>query len=444
MSHESDNVRTQEADCRELCEGRGWEVAGVWVDDGVSAYRGRRVRRGYREMMAAIEAGGIGAVVAYNVDRLQRSNRDFAEFVDICTARRVVVATPSGDVDTTTADGRHYLHGLGAAAEHQSARQSERLRRKHREIAANGGWSGGGKRAYGFEADGVTVREAEAAVVRELARRALAGESINGLTQDLNARGIPAAGGGRWRRHVVKALLRSARISGQREYQKALTAAQWPAIITSAETERLRALLVNGVSRRARSHLLSGVLHCGACGTSMGSAVSHGYPRYLCRRDEGGCGKVGIAAVPLERDIAEALFRFVDNADLASLITRSGEVETEAQAVAEELAKLEHEAQETADLAAAGRIRPQDFARYSVGVEDRQRTLRVRLANVTTKGALDAYAGRPGVLRAAWGTLTLDQRRAALAAAFGRLTVAPVAGRTGGAGAYSFARVTIG
>ena len=116
MSHESDNVRTQEADCRELCEGRGWEVAGVWVDDGVSAYRGRRLRRGYREMMAAIEAGGIGAVVVSNVDRLERSNRDFAEFVDICTSHHIDVVTPSGSTDTTTADGRYYLHGLGQAA----------------------------------------------------------------------------------------------------------------------------------------------------------------------------------------------------------------------------------------------------------------------------------------------------------------------------------------
>ena len=133
MSHESDNVKVQEADCQELVERRGWEVSGVYIDDGVSAYRGRRVRQAYRQMMADLQAGSFGAIVVYNVDRLQRSNREFAEFVDACEQRRIHLVTPTGDVDTTTADGRLYLHNLGAAAEHQSARASERLRRKHRQ-----------------------------------------------------------------------------------------------------------------------------------------------------------------------------------------------------------------------------------------------------------------------------------------------------------------------
>ena len=42
------------------------------------------------------------------------------------------------------------------------------------------------------------VREAEAEVIRELARRLLEGETVQSMADDLNARGITTTRGGRW------------------------------------------------------------------------------------------------------------------------------------------------------------------------------------------------------------------------------------------------------
>jgi DNA invertase Pin-like site-specific DNA recombinase len=420
MSHESDNVKVQEADCRELVERRGWEVSGVYVDDGVSAYRGRRVRRAYRELMADLQAGSFAAIAVYNVDRLQRSNREFAEFVDACEQRRIHLVTPTGDVDTTTADGRLYLHNLGAAAEHQSARASERLRRKHRQIAEEGRWSGGGKRAYGFEKDGVTIRESEAAVIREFALRALAGESLLGMVTDLNRRGIPAAGGGEWRRHVLKALLRSARISGQREHLGVLSPAVWLAIVSPADTLRLRELLRDG-SPRTRRTLLTGLLRCGRCGRRMGSRPDGGRRAYACRKEEDGCGGVSVVADWVEERVTGALLYALDHNGLrAAEQPPTGQEE----AILRDLEEARGRLTEVGELHAQGAVSTAAWLAAVGPLERRIEEGERGLASIERHSAIQTFGD--GNLGSRWTRLTVDQQRAILRSVVDTIDIAPV------------------
>ena len=93
----------------------------------------------------------------------------------------------------------------------------------------------------------MTVRPAEAAIVRECARRFLAGESIRSICADLNARGVSARSrGGAWSPQTLRRMLGSGRISGQREHKGEIVAtAEWPAIIEPAETAQIRARLAD-------------------------------------------------------------------------------------------------------------------------------------------------------------------------------------------------------
>lgn len=56
----------------------------------------------------------------------------------------LIAAVDGSDVDLRSADGRRQFRDLGSAAEYASDRQSERLRRKHDEIAGQGAWRGVG------------------------------------------------------------------------------------------------------------------------------------------------------------------------------------------------------------------------------------------------------------------------------------------------------------
>jgi len=75
-------------------------------------------------------------------------------------------------------------------------------------------------------------------VIKECAKRLLAGEPVRSIAADLNARGVPSAGGGRWSPQSLTRMLGSARISGQREHKREIVAtAEWPAILLGHRTE---------------------------------------------------------------------------------------------------------------------------------------------------------------------------------------------------------------
>ena len=57
-------VRRQVEDCERLIARKGWEVAERYVDDDVSAYKGR-VRPAYRRMLDDVRGGFLDAVVVW-------------------------------------------------------------------------------------------------------------------------------------------------------------------------------------------------------------------------------------------------------------------------------------------------------------------------------------------------------------------------------------------
>ena len=70
----------QEAECRKLCEARGWPVADVYADVGRSAFKRETVRPAFDRLRADIDAEASMWVVAYKVDRIARNVGDFVGF----------------------------------------------------------------------------------------------------------------------------------------------------------------------------------------------------------------------------------------------------------------------------------------------------------------------------------------------------------------------------
>lgn len=65
-------IARQEQDCRALGERKGWRVAGIYADNGVSAYA-RKPCPEWTRLAADIRAGLVTAVACWHVDRLTRS-----------------------------------------------------------------------------------------------------------------------------------------------------------------------------------------------------------------------------------------------------------------------------------------------------------------------------------------------------------------------------------
>jgi site-specific DNA recombinase len=256
-------VRRQLEDCRRVAADRGWPEPQEYVDDDISAYSGK-TRPAYRQLLADIAAGLVDALIVYHLDRLHRQPKELEEFAEVCDVARVTqVATVQGDVNLGTDDGLFVARIMGAVAAQESASKSRRQRRKNEERAQAGKPHGGPIRPFGFEVDKVTIRAGEAAIIRSLADRLLAGESLHSLAMWLTESEIKTTTGkDRWLTSTVRGMLYSARLSGQREHRGEIVgAAAWQAIITPQQTEQIRALLDDPsrrTNRTTRRYLRSG------------------------------------------------------------------------------------------------------------------------------------------------------------------------------------------
>lgn len=424
-------VKRQEADCRTLCDRQGWTVADVYVDNDVSAsgYR-RRVRKEYRRLCDDLKAGVIDTVVAWDPDRLHRQPAELEAFIALVDATAAHVATVNGGtIDLSTAHGRMTARVVGAVARHEVEHKSERLRRKHVELAEAGKVPGGGRRPFGYEADRVTVRADEADLIREAVQRVILGESLRGIVLDWRARGVPTVTGVPWSPTTVRRLLRSDRIAGRRNHRGKVTGAVWPAIITAEDSARVRAALAaradGQVGRTyARRYLLTGVVTCDLCGHRLTARPMYAngkvYPRYFCWTERGGCGRLGINADHLDAYVSEMVIRRLRTPAVLRRATTATDPTAE---VVAELQRIAERREQIADALVSGAMGPElagQADRKLAAAEDAQRRRLDRLQHLPVVADV---AGPDAAAR--WETLNLDRRRALVAAVTESVVVMP-------------------
>jgi DNA invertase Pin-like site-specific DNA recombinase len=426
---ESLGIERQTTICTKLAQARGWEVTETYVDRDLSAFKETH-RPGFEQLRADVRAGRVDAVLAVDQDRLSRRLSVLAELVDELGKLGVPIVVDSGEIDTTSSDGVLRAQLLGMVAEHESRKKSERVRRQ-RDQAAERGVPAGGRRPYGYEQDGMTVREAEADLVREGVRRYLAGESMRGISVDWNSRGVLTAGGGTWNVSVLRTVLANPRYAGLRVHRgDVVGAAAWPAVISRADHERVVRLL--GDPRRVRkgrppARLLSSMLRCGRCGSTLHvSRRSDGAACYQCGMTPGrvNCGGIAVAAEPVEACVEAALLARIDTPK----VTRAIAKKTAAPKTAgDDLGALEADLAALSELFGSGNISRREWLAARTPLLDR--VTRAQAALTPEAPALEGFTG-PGATER-WAGLNIDRRRAILGALVEAIVVnpAPVPGR---------------
>jgi hypothetical protein len=287
----------------------------------------------------------------------------------------------------------------------------------------------------------MTPDPAEAAVIVDATDKAIRGASLAELARLWNSARVaqPQTGRSRWTPNCVRQILTSPRNAGLIAHKKeALGPAQWPAIVPRPLWEECQAVLAGRATHHGprRRSLLTGLLICGRCGAKMVRATYSRDRRirvWRCSPLPGtdGCGRVQIGAEPLERHITEATLLRIDTPEMAVLLDeRSGTGQHSAE-LTRELDALERRLDAASDAYAEGKLPLRAFERSTAVIQTQQKRLQTRLGQLVQVSAAGAYAGRAGALSAAWPGLTVDQRRAVIAAVLGRMKVmpAPVRGR---------------
>jgi DNA invertase Pin-like site-specific DNA recombinase len=417
-------VGRQREDCEQLAEQLGLHVVEVYEDNDLSAYSGKP-RPGYRQMLQDLRDRRAATVLAWHTDRLHRSPAELEEYIDVCEPLRIETRTvKAGHLDLTTATGRMIARQLGVQARYEVERMVERQRRKRDEMAAKGQHFGG-RRPFGWEADGMTPIDFEFDLIREAAQSILAGASLRSLAAGWVAREIPTSTGAEWKGPEVRGMLLRPRNAGIVQHRgQEVGKALWPAPLDEATWRSVCAILTDPSRRltpgNERKYLGSGLYLCGVCadGTTMGAATSnttnpgsptHYWGAYTCRHRK---------HLSRRRDLVDdavqlAILDRLSQPDAAELLaTREDPVDV--RGAQKEMREARATLDELASALGSGTL---DMRSYQVAAEAARGRLAGAESLLARAVTVNPVAGLVGVddVDAAWNALDLSRRRAVVA-----------------------------
>jgi DNA invertase Pin-like site-specific DNA recombinase len=406
-------VARQLDDCERRCAERGWTIMARHCDNDASA-AGKRHRPGFDAMLTDIETGRATAVVAWSLDRLQRNRRDELRLYELCRDRGVIISLVNGaELDFSSATGRLVADNLGSLARFEIELKSDRQKAAALQ-AAKAGRRLGGRRPFGFRADGVTIRPKEAAAVRDGFEALLAGVNLAAIARDWNARGHTTGQGSPWSAYSVRKVLNNPRYAGLRRHNGEIIAkAQWPAVVDEELAQAVWATLADPARRNTPQrgrYLLTGLALCGVCGATVHGG-GNGRTRRRNYRCAGSMGHFSRQADPVDAYVTAVILARLARPDAAELLADTGKPDLDGMRT----------------RAAALRARLDQLATdFADGVltasQLRTATERTR-ANLAAVEAEMADAGRVDILgplvsaedaAAVWETLSTSRRRAVI------------------------------
>ena len=426
-------VERQLADCTALVKRNGWTLVGVpFIDNDISAFSGK-MRPAYSAMLAKVKAGEVRRVVCWHMDRLYRRPRELEDIIDLAEAGQLEVACVNGSrYDLSDSDGQLNARMLVSVARKSSQDTARRQKSKQQELRA-AGMSTGGPRPFGWQKGAgrgtLVPHPSESKLLLKAMDDVLAGASLNDVARLWTTSKVRNRS---WGSNDVNRALTMPRHAGLVVHRGEIVGTgRWKPLLPRARWEQVCAA-VSGRSRFSglprRRSMLTGIFVCGSCGAQMvRSSGVNGVKLWRCHEGprRSGCGKVSIRADLVEPIIVAATIQYVDNLDLAALLTEQDPHAPDLAKVAKQLADLDKREDEAGRSHAAGRITVRGFEATTSAIQKQRQTLQSGLARQANRNALSAFAGRPGALRAAWATLTTDQQRTIIGESLGKVAILP-------------------
>jgi hypothetical protein len=260
-----------------------------------------------------------------------------------------------------------------------------------------------------------------APVVREIARRLLAGEALYALAADCNRRGLLTPRGEElkrlgkpvppslvWDPIQVKRLAISPTNAGFRTLNGVITGpATWPGLISEADHRVLVDRLTDPARKTWRDgsikHLLVGIAECGVCGAPCRRVKNRGTPSYMC-------GKrfcVVRSQRPLDEFVTAVVVGRLSRPDVLELLADAED--PAAAAAVRSVSELRARLNGFYDEAAAGRLTPTGLARIETRLLDEIKAAERRARPRGLPPVISDIAGPEAAAR--WEALSIPQRR---------------------------------
>lgn len=425
-------VADQEQDGRALADRLGWPVWRVVVENATSAFKRRKillpdgtralrvVRPGFRSVLDDLAAGRADALIALDLDRAVRDPRDLEDLIDVVEERRIPVESVTGSLRLAN-DADITMARVMVAVANKASRDTGRRVSRARLRAAEEGRYGGGKRPFGFEADGVTIRPSEAREIVAACSAVLEGIPVREITLGLRRRGVPTVQGGSWTTASLRTILCRPRNAGLMVHRGArldMHPACWEPLVSPEVFESVTRIL--GDPDRITSPgnspawLGSGIYRC----SCSGPVRVHGQGRYRCTwvvvGERSGPGHSTIAARPTDQAVEAALLERLalpetvemfappaPSVDLGALRSEASALRVRLTALAEDFA----DGDLTRSQLAAGTKRAQTRLNEIDGI----------LATAMARSPLAPFAAGMRDVEETWSDLPLATQRAIVA-----------------------------
>lgn len=405
-SGEGNSVQRQETLSRQKAKSLGWEVVGVYRDNDISASTGRR-RPEYERMLADVRSGHINAIVARHEDRLTRRPVENEALIEIADKYNVALSTAESEVDLATEAGRLHFRIMGSVARFEVERKGSRQRAANDQRASRG-LPYSGRRAFGYEDDGITPNPVEAAALKAAVASLLAGGTVRGAATTLNRSGVLTTTGKLWKNTELRRVVSSPRYAGFRVHRgEVVGRAVWPPLISEDDHSAVVALL-SDPSRRAvgrpRRYLLSGVGRCGQCGARLYGRHEQRGSIYVC---ESGSHVVRRCA-PVDEYVEAVVLERLRRPDARDMFTRPDRRD-EAAALRAEVATLTGRLDSLATAFAEGAISMAQLTTGSVRLRERLDAVQARIPSTQTTPVTTLAAAED--VDSTWEAMPVEARR---------------------------------
>jgi DNA invertase Pin-like site-specific DNA recombinase len=130
------STEMQTRELREYVERRGWQIAGEYIDEGISGTKDKRPE--LDRMMTDAHKRKFDVVVVWKFDRFARSVSHLLRALETFNALGIGFVSLSESLDTSTPSGKMVFTVLGAVAELERSLIAERVKAGLRNAKANG------------------------------------------------------------------------------------------------------------------------------------------------------------------------------------------------------------------------------------------------------------------------------------------------------------------
>lgn len=208
------SIDAQQAQCKSKCDQMGLDIVKVYADEGISGKKTSN-RPQFQQMLEDARQKKFDYLVIWKISRLSRSMVDLLNTNEELAKNGVSLISVSDNFDLSTISGKMTFQLLGAFSEFERETIASNVKMSMTSLVRDKKRPAGGRRlgyVSGINQQGrkcLVVQKEEAAIVRLIFERYLAGNGYKAIANYLNRQGYKTVKGNSFSTTAVKGILQN-------------------------------------------------------------------------------------------------------------------------------------------------------------------------------------------------------------------------------------------